>query len=187
MWILQECVAEWEKSDGQVLDLEVLFAEAARLPYDSRTFDVADDRLLAPGDMTRRVRQLSAEAQRPVPSSRAATTRAIIDSLATTYHATIEQAVRLTGHDVKQIRIVGGGSRNALLCQLTADITGLPVHAGPVEASAVGNVAVQARADGTIDSTRDIYERMGGEGTATIRYTPTRHAAGSTKGSEQTP
>lgn len=172
MWILQECLAEWGEADGEPVDIGALIAEAGRLPHDGRVFDAGDDRLLVPGGMVQRVRQLSAEALRPVADSRAAITRAVVDGLAVAYRTTIDQAARLTGTEVHRIRIVGGGSRNELLCQLTADLTGLPVLAGPVEASAVGNIAVQAHGDGTVASVRDLYQQMNGEGTAHARYEP---------------
>jgi rhamnulokinase len=77
----------------------------------------------------------------------------VVDSLALAHRAALQDAQRLTGQEVDVIHIVGGGSRNALLCELTADACGLPVVAGPVEATSIGNVLVQARADGAISGT----------------------------------
>lgn len=76
--------------------------------------------------------------------------RCILDSLALAYRAAVDDARRLSGRTVEVIHLVGGGSRNALLCQLTADACGVPVEAGPVEATAFGNVLVQARALGAV-------------------------------------
>ncbi len=77
--------------------------------------------------------------------------RCILDSLAAAFADAVEDASRLSGQAVEVIHVVGGGSRNALLCQLTADAAGLPVVAGPVEATAIGNLLVQARAHGFIE------------------------------------
>jgi rhamnulokinase len=86
----------------------------------------------------------------PVPASPAQTVRCIVDSLALAYRAALADAQRLSGRDVDVIHLVGGGSRNELLCQLTADACGRPVEAGPVEAGALGNTLVQARALGAV-------------------------------------
>ena len=82
--------------------------------------------------------------------SPAATVRCIVDSLALAHRAAIEDARRLSGRDVDVVHVVGGGARNELLCQLTADACGIPVEAGPVEATALGNVLVQACALGVV-------------------------------------
>jgi rhamnulokinase len=84
------------------------------------------------------------------PSTRAATVRCILDSLAAAYARAVDDATRLSGIDVTTIHLVGGGAQNELLCQLNADACGRPVIAGPVEATAVGNVLVQARARGLV-------------------------------------
>jgi rhamnulokinase len=105
--------------------------------------DAADPRFLPPGDMPARI-------ERAVGRSlgRAELARCIVDSLAAAYAATVHRAATLAGREVDVIHVVGGGSQNALLCQLTADACGLPVVAGPTEAAALGNALVQARARG---------------------------------------
>ena len=110
--------------------------------------------------MERRIRELCAENDRPLDPSRASVVRAIIDSLASTYAASVELISRASGREFQRIRIVGGGSRNDVLCQLTADLSGLPVVAGPVEASAIGNIAVQAHADGVVAEIADVYTSL---------------------------
>jgi rhamnulokinase len=84
------------------------------------------------------------------PGSRASIVRCILDSLAAAYARAVDDAERLSGVEATTIHLVGGGSLNELLCQLTADACGRPVVAGPVEATAVGNVLVQARARGIV-------------------------------------
>jgi rhamnulokinase len=86
----------------------------------------------------------------PEPRTRAEITRCILDSLALAHRRAVAEAARLADRPVDVVHIVGGGARNALLCRLTADACGLPVVAGPAEAAALGNVLVQARADGVL-------------------------------------
>ena len=103
----------------------------------------------APGDMPARIAARAAE-NGPVPQTPAQVVRCILDSLALAYRRSIELLRELSGREVRVVHVVGGGSQNALLCQLTADACGLPVVAGPTEAAALGNALVQARALGVI-------------------------------------
>ncbi|MFF3436741.1 rhamnulokinase family protein [Streptosporangium sp. NPDC002721] len=138
---------------GGRVDLEELLRQAA-LEEPFRSVVDADDPVFhPPGDMPGRVADFCRRTGRPVPETRAQVVRCVIDSLALAHRAAIEDARRLTGQAVDTIHIVGGGSRNALLCRLTADACGLPVVAGPVEATSIGNVLVQARADGVVSGT----------------------------------
>ncbi|MGU3435066.1 rhamnulokinase [Actinomycetes bacterium M1A6_2h] len=146
MWLVQESLRQWG-SEGSMLT--ELLTEAASLP----SVSVIDPDLpvfLPPGDMPARIAAECASAGVPVPTTPAETIRCIMDSLAAAYARSVRTAGELAGIDVEVVHIVGGGSQNALLCQLTADATGLPVVAGPVEGSALGNVLVQARAAGEI-------------------------------------
>ncbi|NUT48987.1 MAG: rhamnulokinase [Saccharothrix sp.] len=144
LWLLQESLREWG-----VRDAADLLARAEALPAGGPTVDVDDPAFLAPGDMPRRI---AAAATGPLRTP-AETVRCVLDSLAVAYARTVDQAVRLTGREVDVIHIVGGGSRNDLLCRLTAALSGRRVTAGPVEATALGNVLVQARAHGAAPST----------------------------------
>lgn len=149
LWLLQECLRSWaEQSSGE--DLDALLAAAARLPADGPVIDPDDARFLPPGDMPARLAQACRDAGLPVPRSRAALVRCILDSLAAAYARAVDDAQRLAGLTVSVIHLVGGGSRNELLCRLTAEATGLPVVAGPVETTSLGNILVQARAHGLI-------------------------------------
>jgi rhamnulokinase len=132
------------------VDLAVLLAAAEAEPRGGSVVDVDDPRFLPPGDMPERIRSYCRETDQPVPASRAALVRCILDSLAQAFARAIDDARRLSGIEIAAIHIVGGGCRNELLCQLTADACGIPVTAGPVEATALGNVLVQARAQGLI-------------------------------------
>jgi rhamnulokinase len=144
LWLLQECVRAWGDPD-----LGGLLREAAKVPALRSVVDAGDAVFLAPGRMPERIAQACRASGQPVPGSPAETTRCILDSLALAHRRAVEDAQRLAGHPVDVVHIVGGGTRNALLCQLTADACGLPVVAGPTEAAALGNVLVQARAHGT--------------------------------------
>jgi rhamnulokinase len=149
LWLLQESIRAWEREGGQV-DLAALLAAAADLPRGGVMIDVDDPAFLPPGDMPARISEQCRARDQPVPASRPALVRCILDSLARAFARGIADARRLSGREVAIVHIVGGGSRNELLCQLTADACGLPVMAGPVEATALGNVLVQARARGLI-------------------------------------
>jgi rhamnulokinase len=143
LWVLSETLRTWSASD-----LPGLLAAAASSPGLAAVVDIDAPEFLPPGDMPARIEAACrATGQRP-PSGRAAVVRCIVDSLALAHRRTIHEAARLTGRRVDVVHIVGGGARNELLCQLTADACGVPVLAGPVEAAALGNVLVQARALG---------------------------------------
>ncbi len=149
LWLLQESVRVWEHQ-GEKVELASLLAAAASQPRGGSVVDVDDPRFLPPGDIPDRIGAYCRETDQPVPASRPAMVRCILDSLARAFARAIDDAGRLSGLDIAAIHIVGGGCRNELLCQLTADVCGMPVTAGPVEATALGNVLVQARAQGLI-------------------------------------
>jgi rhamnulokinase len=152
LWLLQECMRAWQRDD-----LARLLDAAAALPTGGPRIDVDDAVFVLPGPMPDRVANAAGQASM-TPQQIA---RCIIDSLAEAYATTVRQAADLSGRPVDVIHIVGGGSQNALLCQLTADATQLPVLAGPVEATALGNVLVQAGAVGAMPvSLEAIRERQ---------------------------
>ncbi|GAA2173713.1 rhamnulokinase family protein [Arthrobacter parietis] len=173
LWLLQECLREW----GRSVTLEQVLAEAAELPAGGPRIDADSDDFIAPEKMPHRIRSAAGEAL----ESPAAVVRCILDSLAQVYARTLEQAAQLSGKPIDVVHIVGGGSQNRLLCQLTADVTGLPVLAGPVEATALGNVLVQARADGALGAgalgtgaTLDDIRTAVRSTAQTTRYEPSR-------------
>ncbi len=143
LWLLQESLRTWpDFSLGPLLD------EAARIPRLRFVIDPDDPVFLPPGDMPGRIAGWLADRGEAAPDGPAETVRCILDSLALAYRRAIGQAQSLSGRHADVVHVVGGGARNALLCQLTADATGLPVIAGPAEATCFGNVLVQARALG---------------------------------------
>jgi rhamnulokinase len=145
LWLLQECLRAWGDPD-----LGELLREAAKVPALRSVVDAQDAAFLAPGRMPQRIAAACRASGQPVPVSPAEITRCILDSLALAHRRAVADAQRLAGHAVDVVHIVGGGTRNTLLCQLTADACGLPVVAGPTEAAALGNVLVQARAHGLV-------------------------------------
>jgi len=143
LWLLQECVRCWDSPD-----LGELLTAAAGLPTLRFVVDADDPVFLPPGDMPSRIASWLSSRGLPAPATPAETVRCILDSLALAYRRALLTAQSLSGRHADAVHVVGGGSRNSLLCQLTADACGLPVIAGPAEATALGNVLVQARALG---------------------------------------
>ena len=168
LWLLQECMREWG-----VTDVEPLLADAVKVPTLRSVVDAADPAFLAPGRMPERITEACRASGQPVPTTRSELTRCILDSLALAHRRAIEDAQRLSGTAVDVVYIVGGGARNALLCQLTADACGLPVVAGPAEAAAIGNVLIQARAQGVVGD-RAAMRGLVSRTQPSARYEPSR-------------
>ena len=145
LWVLSESIRTWQDQHVAGTDLVSLLAAAADAPPLVTVVDINDPRLLPPGDMPARIATMAREAGEPVPRTPVAIARCIVDSLALAYRRHLRSAMELAGKRVDVVHVVGGGSHNQLLCQLTADACGLPVLAGPAEAAALGNVLVQAR------------------------------------------
>jgi rhamnulokinase len=147
LWLLQESVRTWSAA-GIPADQATLLRLARMVPPLRAVLDPNDPAFLSPGDMPSRIAQACEQTGQRPPQNPAETVRCILDSLALAYRRTIRELQALSGREVDTVHIVGGGARNSLLCQLTADACGLPVIAGPVEAAALGNILVQARAMG---------------------------------------
>src|SRR4029077_17504900 len=126
LWLLQESLRTWELQ-GEPEQLPGLLIAAAELPPGGPLFDPDDPTFLPPGDMPARIATALTRLDRPVPTSRAALVRCIIDPLPSAYGRPVREAVRRSGRSVEVVHLVGGGARNSLLCQLTADACELPV------------------------------------------------------------
>ena len=159
LWMLSESMRTWDAaSEGaasstdstRASDLASLLGAAADVTGPVGVFDAADPRFTPPGDMPSRIHDWCVEHGVRPPGSRAEVVRSILESLAAAYATTLDEAERLSGRTITTVHVVGGGSQNELLCRLTADRTGRTVLAGPVEATAIGNVLVQARAAGLV-------------------------------------
>lgn len=146
-WLLSESINYWNARDpGSEVSLTELLTEAAQLPVPRVLIDPQDERYLAPGDLPVRVTQAIVAAGGEPPRSKAEVVRVVIESLAESFAQLTFAAARFAGFQPDSIHMVGGGSQGQLLCQRTADRAGVPVIAGPVECTALGNVLVQLRA-----------------------------------------
>ena len=157
LWLVQECRRAWGDTDYEELDR---LAEAA--VAETPLFDPDATSLLAPGDMPRRLADACTELGQSAPRARGDLVRAILTSLACKYRLVVERLELVTGTSARTLHVLGGGARNRLLCRLTADLAGRPVIAGPVEASAIGNVLVQARARGALATLEDMRAVVAG-------------------------
>ena len=182
LWLLSETLRTWELQ-GHTVSLTGLISQAGDLPAGGPVIDPDDPRFLPPGDMATRITDLCREAGQRPPTSSPEVVRCILDSLAQTFATRILDAQRLSGSRVDVIHIVGGGSQNWVLCQLVADATGLPVVSGPVEATALGNLLVQARTHGVLDGDRWALREHLRSVTSTRTYHPHAVGAATTTGS----
>jgi rhamnulokinase len=151
LWLVQECRRAWKAHD-----YDELHRLAAQAPDDVPLIDPDDEAFLAPGDMPGRIAAHCERTGQHAPATPGETVRAILLSLACKYRVVLRRLEHVTGRRVRCVHVIGGGARNALLCQLTADVLALPVLAGPVEATALGNVLVQARGAGLVGSLSEV-------------------------------
>jgi rhamnulokinase len=154
LWLLQECLRNWAAA-GRAHSFEEIAAMAASGAPFAALVDPDGDAFAEPCDMPSRIREAAVRTGQRPPSSDAEIVRCILESLALKCRTVIDTLESLTGA-VRTIHVVGGGARNAVLCQFTANACGRPVIAGPVEATAAGNVMVQAMAQGRVASLGEI-------------------------------
>lgn len=151
LWILQECQRQWQAA-GQVHDIVELIRLAAAAPSAGAVINPDEPQFALPGGMVGRiVDALSEQGAALDPRDEGAVVRVVLESLAARYARGVADLAALTGSPARQLNLMGGGSRNGLLCQLTADALGVPVIAGPVEASALGSVLAQLEVMGHLD------------------------------------
>ena len=155
MWLLEECRRAWART-GEDVAYQTLLQLAEGADGDGPLFDPDDESFLAPGDMPARIADACERSVQAPPRGVPAVVRAIVVSLACKYRWVLDRLESVTGRDLRRIHVIGGGARNALLCRLTAEVTGREVLAGPVEATALGNVLVQARGAGELGSLADL-------------------------------
>jgi rhamnulokinase len=145
LWLLQESLRAWGSPD-----LPGLLRAAEDVPAFRSVVDPDAPEFLPPGDMPARIAARCAATGQPAPRTQPEFVRCVMESLALGHRAAVRAAAALSGRDLRAVHLVGGGARNDLLCRLTADACGLPVIAGPVEATAIGNILVQARTHGLV-------------------------------------
>jgi rhamnulokinase len=148
---VQECRRAWAKA-GDERTYAQLTEEAGETEPFRSIISLDDTRLLAPDDMPGLIRTMCRETNQPVPETRGQVIRCALESLALTYRRTLRAMDHVLDRKTERLHIIGGGVQNRLLCQMTADACGIPVTAGPIEATALGNIAVQAMAKGIIGS-----------------------------------
>ena len=151
LWMLQCCRRAWS-SEGRDYSYAELMELSVREPAFQHLVDPNDDSFLHPTSMPEAIDRFCAKTQQARPSNPGAYTRAVLESLALKYAVVVGEIEQLTGKPIRDIRIIGGGSKNRLLNQFTADATGRRVLAGPVEATALGNLAIQILATGGVSS-----------------------------------
>lgn len=155
LWMLRCCRECWSQS-GNESDYEQLIRRASAEPAFAHLVDPNDESFLAPENMCVAIDEFCVRTHQPKPANPARYTRTILESLALKYQTVIGELEHLTGERIEQIRIIGGGSRNRLLNQFTANATGRRVLAGPIEATALGNAAVQILATNEVPSLKEV-------------------------------
>jgi rhamnulokinase len=151
LWLLQECKRQWSR-EGREFDYATLTALASEAQPFASLINPASDEFLAPENMVSQFVQFCRRTAQPAPKTEGAFVRCALESLALLYRRTLRQIEQLTSRKIELLHVVGGGSNNDLLNQFTANATGIPVLAGPAEATAAGNIMLQAIALGHVDS-----------------------------------
>jgi len=154
LWVLQQCRQEWQRQ-GDSFSYEELVKVAQTAPELKSIVNVNDARFLPPGNHVRNIQDMCKETKQPIPETPAAITRCILESLALAYREVIETLQQIHGKNIEVIHIIGGGANNQLLNQMTSDATGIPVVAGPTEATVIGNALVQLI---TLNAIKDLEE-----------------------------
>jgi rhamnulokinase len=154
LWLVQECRRTWARQGRDYSYDELLVRAQAARPF-AALVDPDDTSFLSPGDMPARLAAYCTRTGQERPADEGALVRTALESLALKYRWTIERLEAILGTTIRTIHVVGGGTRNTLLCQFTADACGRVVHTGPVEATAAGNVLLQAMGRGRIGSLAD--------------------------------
>jgi rhamnulokinase len=170
LWLLQQVRTAWQRQ-GEPYSYDDLARLAGQIPRAGALIDPNDARFLAPSDMLEAISQYCMETGQRPPEGPGETARCILESLALTYRRGVDQLARILNRQFNVLHIVGGGSKNSLLCQLTANATGMPVVAGPSEATVAGNVLVQAFARGYVSGPTEIREIVR-RSTETVEYVP---------------
>lgn len=170
MWILEECLKSWKRQGTEYTYPELVAMAAASEPFKC-FIDPDDPGFVAPADMPTAIIEFCMATGQPAPEGHAEMVRCIFESLALKYRAVLGLFREVSGQPVDKLHVIGGGSRNALLNQFTASAINLPVIAGPVECTALGNILMQARAAGYVDSL-DALREIVAKNVETTRFEP---------------
>ena len=171
LWLVQECRRIWDRDDDEEVGFSHLVDAAHAAPALKSLINPDDPSLVAPENMPAAIAACCKDAGEPIPESRGAVIRCALESLALRYRMVLEHLEELTGGRIDTIHIVGGGTKNELLCQMTADACNRRVAAGPIEATALGNVMLQAVAAGAVGSIAEAREIIRNS-SEILEYTP---------------
>lgn len=156
LWLMQKCRETW------ATDLEIGYDRLMDMARDAKSFRFFIDPdwkgFLNPADMPEAIRQYCAQTKQKVPRSPAECVRGICESLALKYRMVLEEIKQICSDPINRIHVIGGGVKNRLLCQFTANATGLPVYAGPAEATSIGNIMIQSLSRGCVQSLEQLRE-----------------------------
>ncbi len=155
MWLLEQCLKEWKK-EGIIYEYEKLVKMAESAPAFESLIDPDHASFANPASMTRAITEYCLATGQSAPSEHAEFVRCIFESLSLKYKAVLSKFKQLAPFPIEKLHVIGGGSKNPLLNQWTANALGLPVIAGPSEATAIGNIMIQAMAAGEVDSLQEM-------------------------------
>jgi len=155
LWMLRSCRQSWAADGREYAYRELMELASREIPF-QHLVDPDDESFLSPADMSAAIAAYCTKTSQPAPATPGAFVRTILESLAMRYRFVIRNLEKLIDRPIERIRVIGGGSQNRLLNQFTADATGRPVLAGPAEATALGNIAVQILATGGADSLQEV-------------------------------
>lgn len=159
LWLLEQCKKVWSAKKDFTYPELVEMAKASK-PFQCLVDPDAPD-FMAPDNMEDAIREYCRKTGQHVPTTEGETVRCIFDSLALKYRSVLDSLREVSPNPIEKLHVIGGGSKNAFLCQLTANATGIPVLAGPSEATALGNIMVQAMALGVVKSLKEIRQVIG--------------------------
>lgn len=169
MWLIQECKRIWDEE--KTLDWQEIVDLSDQAEPFKCLINPDDPVFLNPGNMPKAIKEYCSKKGQAIPETKGEIARCIYDSLVLKYRYTIEQIESVTGKTIEKLHIIGGGAHNTRMNQLTADALGIPVYAGPTEATATGNLMLQAKAKGIVNSLKDIREIVGNS-FEVIKYEP---------------
>lgn len=171
LWLLEECIREWNATRNSPLVLSRLLEDASRAAGLRSVIDVGNPAFLRPGQLSERIARHCLDSGQPAPDSPAEVVRCVIDSLALAYRVTIEESEHISARAAEVVHLIGGGSRNSLLCQLTAESCQRPVFAGPAEATSLGNILAQGIAAGELEGVQHARAVVRAS-FSSVQYTP---------------
>jgi sugar (pentulose or hexulose) kinase len=175
LWIYQECKRYWDKQ-GDAMSFDELEAGAEQSKPFACFIDPDNDMFYGPGKMPEKVAEFCRRTGQYVPQTKAEIVRCVMESLALKYRVALEGLEKIVGYGIPVLHIVGGGSKNIMLCRFTANALGKPVITGPIEATAVGNICCQLLALGEVSNLSQAREIVRNS-FPTVEYLPENKAA----------